>query len=115
MAKKGDYSSDVTDEEWSSCAPCLTLPREDADQRRHDMRSVFNALRWLVRSGAPWRKMPIDFPPWEAVYRQTQPWLDAGAFASTAHDLRCLLRVAGEREPEPSAAIPDARALRSVP
>jgi transposase len=28
---------------------------------------LFNALRWIIRAGAPWRMMPHDFPRWEAV------------------------------------------------
>ena len=115
MARRDGYPSDVTDEEWAFAAPYLTLCREDAVQRRHDLRSVFNALRYMARGGVAWRMMPNDFPPWEAVYQQMRRWLDAGVFEQMAHDLRCLLRIAGEREPEPSAAILDARTLRSTP
>ncbi len=32
--------------------------REDAPQREHALREVFNGLRWLVRTGAEWRMMP---------------------------------------------------------
>lgn len=46
--------------------------RLDASQRDHDLRAVFNALRWVVRAGAEWRMLPHDFPPWEAVYQQSQ-------------------------------------------
>ena len=35
--------------------PYLALVHEAAPQRRHDLREVFNALRYLVRSGAPRR------------------------------------------------------------
>jgi transposase len=35
----------------------------DSERREHDLLAVFNALRWLVRSGAHWRMMPHDFPP----------------------------------------------------
>jgi transposase len=28
------------------------------------LRSVFNALRWLVKTGALWRMMPNDLPSW---------------------------------------------------
>jgi transposase len=111
----GPYPSDATDDEWAFAAPYLSLCRADAGQRCHDLRAVFDALRWMVRSGAPWRMLPKDFPPWAAVYQQTQRWLDAEVFEEMAHDLRCLLRMAGEREPEPSAAIVDARTLRSTP
>jgi transposase len=61
------YPSDVSDEEWAFVAPYLTLVREDAPQRRHDLREVFNGLRWLVRTGAEWRMLPHDFPRWDAV------------------------------------------------
>ena len=47
-----NYPSDVTDEEWHFVMPYLTLMSLDAPQRSHDLREVFNALRWLVRSGA---------------------------------------------------------------
>lgn len=107
------YPSDVTDEEWAFVLPYLVLLGEDAGQRRHDLRDVFNALRWIVRSGAPWRYLPGDFPPWPAVYQQTRRWLDAAVFERIAGDLRAVLRFAGGREPEPSAAVLDSRTLRS--
>lgn len=109
------YPSDVSDEEWALVAPYLTLMREDAPQREHDLREVFNGLRWIVRSGAPWRMMPHDLPPWEAVYQQTQRWLKAGVFEDLVHDLRALLRVAQGRDEQPSATILDSRTLQSSP
>ncbi len=114
MARK-PYPSDVTDEEWSFVAPYLTLMREDAPQREHDLRGIFNALRWIVRAGASWRMMPHDLPPWEAVYQQTQRWIAAGVFQAMVHDLRELLRVAQGRSPDPSAVIVDSRTLQSTP
>ena len=80
MNTRQPYPSDVTDEEWAFVAPYLALVREDSPQRRHDLREVFNGLRWLVRTGAPWRMLPHDLPPWEAIYQQTRRWLDAGVF-----------------------------------
>jgi transposase len=109
------YPSDVSDDEWSFAAPYLTLLREDAHQRRHDLRSVFNALRWLVKTGAHWRYLPHDFPPWAAVYQQARRWLSAGAFEAMAHDLREVIRVAAGRNPCPTAAILDGRTIQSTP
>lgn len=109
------YPSDVSDEEWAFVAPYLTLMREDAPQRDYELREVFNGLRWLVRTGAPWRMMPHDLPPWYTVYQQTQRWLDAGVFEAMVHDLRVLLRLASGRDAQPSAAIFDARTLQSTP
>jgi transposase len=114
MDRKG-YPSDVSDEEWAFVAPYLTLMTEDAPQRTHPLREVFNGLRWIVRTGAPWRYLPTDLPPWEVVYQQTRRWLDAGVFATMVGDLRELLRVAQGRAPEPSAAILDSRTMQSTP
>lgn len=114
MARK-PYPSDVTDEEWTFAAGYLVLMREDAPQREHDLREVFNGLRYLVRSGASWRMLPNDFPPWEAVYQQTQRWIAAGVFEQMTHDLRALLRLADGRNENPSAAILDGRTMQSTP
>lgn len=109
------YPSDVSDEEWSFVAPYLVLNRLDGENRRHDLRAVFNALRWLVRSGASWRMMPHEFPPWPAVYQQMRRWLDAGCFEAMVNDLRALLRMHAGRGAQPSAMILDSRTLQSTP
>ena len=87
------YPTDVSDDEWA----------------------FVNALRWIVRAGAPWRLLPTNFPPWEAVYQQARRWLAAGVFETMAHDLRMLLREASERMPQPRAAIFDSRTVQSTP
>jgi transposase len=108
------YPSDVSDEEWEFVAPYLSLLPQTAAQRRHDLREVFNAVRYIVRTGAPWRWLPTNFPPWEAVYQQTRRWIAAGCFEAIVQDLRLLVRVAAGRRPQPSAAIVDSRTLRST-
>ncbi len=109
------YPSDVTDEEWAFVAPYLTLMREDAPQRHHDLRAVFDALRWMVRTGAAWRYLPHDLPPWAAVQQQAERWTAAGVFEAMVDDLRELLREAEGRAADPTAVILDARTLRSTP
>ena len=86
------YPSDVSDDEWAFVAPYLALVVQTAPQRKHDLRRSFDALRYVIRSGCPWRHLPGDFPPWAAVYQQTQRWIKAGVFETIAHDLRVLLR-----------------------
>ena len=109
------YPSDVSDDEWAFVAPYLALMDERAPQREYALREVFDGLRWLVRSGASWRMMPHDLPPWHAVYEQARRWMRAGTFEAIVHDLRRLLRLAAGREPEPTAAILDSRTLQSSP
>ena len=113
--KRRAYPSDVSDEEWALVAPYVTLMTETAPQRRYAVREVFHGLRWLVRAGAPWRMLPNDLPPWAAVYQQPRRWLRAGVFEALVHDLRMVLRVAGGRRAQPSAAILDSRPFQSSP
>src|SRR5258708_6498900 len=113
--ERKSYPSDVSDEEWAFVAPYLTLMREDAPQRDYSLREVFNALRWIIRTGAQWRMMPNDLPPWSTVHQQAQRWLKAGVFEAMVNDLRALLRLAQGRPEQPSAAIFDSRTLQSSP
>ena len=113
--KRTGYSSDVSNAEWEFCARYLELMDEAAPQRHHRSRDVFNALRWFIRAGCPWRLLPNDLPPWTAVQQQAQRWLKAGCFEALAGDLRTLLRLALGRASQPSAAIMDSRTLQSTP
>lgn len=115
MSERKPYPTDVSDEEWAFVAPYLTLMTEDAPQRTHPLREVFNGLRYVVRGGIAWRMLPNDLPPWYTVYQQTQRWLKAGVFESLVHDLRALLRLAEGRAEQPSAVILDSRTLQSSP
>jgi len=109
------YQTDVSDAEWALVAPYLTLMTEDAPQREHPLREIFNGLRWIVRAGSSWRMMPHDLPPWDVVYQQTQRWLKAGVFEALVYDLRAVLRIAEGRQEMPTAAIFDSRTMQSTP
>ena len=109
------YPSDVSDAEWALVAPYLTLRKEDAPQREHALREVFNGRRWFAKAGAGWRLMPHDLPPWSTVYQQARRRERAEVFADLAQDLRRLLRWLAGRDPEPTAAVFDARTLQSSP
>jgi transposase len=114
MSRKA-YPSDVSDEEWAFIAPYLTLMSEDAPQREHSLREVFNGLRWMIRTGAPWRMMANDLPPWFTVYQQAQRWIKAGVFEAVVADLREILRITAGKKAKPSAVIFDSRTLQSSP
>src|SRR3712207_5994455 len=109
------YPSDVSDAEWEFLVPYLTLMREDAPQREYPLRDVFDAVRYVVKTGCQWGFLPHDFPPASAVYQQARRWVAAGVFEEVAHDLRMILRLVEEREAQPTGAILDGRTLQSTP
>jgi transposase len=84
------YASEVSDDEWAFVAPCLTLMREDAPQRKHSLREVCNGVRCIVRTDMQWRMNPVDLRPWHTVHQQTWRWPQAGVLEEMVHDLRML-------------------------
>jgi transposase len=115
LTPRKPYPTDVNDDEWAFVAPYLSLMIPEAPQRRYDLREVYNALRWIVHTGAPWRYLPGDLPPWQTVYQQTRRWLDAGCFEAMVQDLRAMLRWTAGRKDQPSAAIFDSATRQSTP
>lgn len=111
---KKRYPSDIEDAEWEFVAPYLALITPQAPQRKHDLREVLNALRYTVRTGIAWRYLPDGFPPWAAVYQQTQRWIEAGCFEAIVDDMRELLRMAAGKQKHPTAVIYDAQTLQGT-
>jgi transposase len=112
---RSGYPSDVCDEEWAFVAPYLALCREAAAQRDYALREVFNALRYIAKTGSQWCFLPNDLPPWETVYQQMRRWIDARCFEIMVEDLRILLRQFAGRKGQPTAMILDSRTLQSTP
>lgn len=61
MDTRKPYPTDVSDEEWALISSYLELLPEASCQRSYASRDVFNALRYVVRSGIQWRMLPHDF------------------------------------------------------
>ena len=104
----------MTDEEEAFIAPYPTLLDPAAPQRRHDLREVLDALRWIVRAWSAWRMLPTNLPPWAAVHQQSRALDCAGVLQDHGPRLRAAADGRG-RAPDPSAVILDGRTLRSTP
>ncbi len=108
------YPSDLTDLEWARLQ--RHLPSEIPCRRwaRHSLRSILDAIFYLLRTGCPWRYLPRDFPPWQTVYYHFRRFRLTGVW----HHLLTALRVAERervgRDPLPSAAIMDAQSVKTV-
>jgi transposase len=73
------YLTDVSDEEWEFVLPYLLLSRVDNRSREHDLRALFSAVRYIVKTGNQWRLMPHDLPPWPVAYQQSNAGCGRGA------------------------------------
>jgi transposase len=84
------YPSDLTDEEWGRVAPLLPKPARRGRKPSVDLREVLNAIRYMVRSGAGWRMLPKDFPPWQTVYWRFRRFARMLLFR-TIHDVALMI------------------------
>jgi len=55
----------ITDEIWAQIQPLLPKPK---GRHGKDDRLFLEAVIWIIRTGAPWRDLPIEFGPWKTVY-----------------------------------------------
>jgi transposase len=72
------YDTDLTDAAWAWVAPVLAAARPRGRPRTTDLRSVLNAIFYLLRTGCQWRLLPREFPPWGTVYHYFQAWQNCG-------------------------------------
>jgi transposase len=84
------YPSDASDEEWEFVAPCLSLLPQTAAQRRHNLREVFNAVRYIVWTEAPWRWLPTNFQPWRRSINRLNTGSRLAALKRSSMTYACL-------------------------
>lgn len=113
------YPSDMTDAEWELLQPevieVMAQIRLAAGRPMdHPLRPMLDAVRYVVRNGIEWRAMPVDFPPWQAVYAFHDRWSRRDLPQRLCHRLRARLRRHGRRDVQPSAAIVDSQSVKSA-
>ena len=79
----------------------------------HDLRAMCDAVAYVVKNGIEWRALPVDFPPWEAVYAFWERWNGRGLPLELIRRLRELLRQHQGRAAQPSACIVDSQIVKA--
>ena len=103
-----NYSTNLTDSEWK----LLESIQQDKRKRKHELRVVWNAIFYLVRTGCQWRMLPTEFPKWQLVYYYYRQWRDTGVFAEVLSVIHARTRLAAGREASPSAAAIDSQSVK---
>jgi len=67
----------IPDEQWAIVAPAIVSATRRGPKGRDD-RGFFEAIGWILRTGAPWRDLPIAFGRWSRIYRRFRRWALAG-------------------------------------
>ncbi len=113
------YPSDMTDAQWKVLQPQARAVMDEIRRATgrpmvHDLRAMLDAIGYVVRNGIEWRALPIDFPPWEAVYAFFQRWSQRGLPHRLVERLRGRLRAGVGRDVQPSAAIADSQSVKGA-
>lgn len=72
-------NGELGDEEWNLLGPLL--PHQDGPGHPwRDHRQVIEGVLWIVRTGAPWRDLPVEFGPWQTAYERFSRWRSDGTW-----------------------------------
>src|SRR5450755_1863933 len=120
MTPRRAYRTDLSDARWTLIEPILAAWRAARSEAGlglskpvHDLREIVNAILYVNRTGIAWEYLPHDFPPYKTVYDYYAKG-EAGGTTEQIHDLlRGKVRVQAGRSPEPTAAIIDARVVKT--
>jgi len=112
------YPSDLTGEQWAVLEPRARQVMRELTvavgrPMVHDLRAMCDAVGYVVKNGIEWRALPVDFPPWEAVYAFWERWNGRGLPQELIRRLRELLRQHQGRAMQPSACIADSQIVKS--
>lgn len=110
MEKRKAYPTDLKDKEWERLLPLIPLKRTKPDM----MREYINAILYVLRTGCSWRMLPHDFPNWSTVYDVFQKLNRRNTWQKINHALRAEVRVASDREAEPSVLIGDSQSAKTT-
>ena len=86
---------DLTDEQWAALEPLLPAPPRPGRPSLWSKRQLIDGIRWRVRTGAPWRDMPVGYGSWAAAYGLFRRWQRAGVWQAILTALQAAAEAAG--------------------
>jgi len=103
------YQTDLTETEWQYITKVLNLQER---KRKYDLRMIWNAIFYLVKTGCQWRMLPKEFPKWESVYYYYRKWASLEEFDLLLERLRGSVRLGRNQNMEPSVGIIDSQSVK---
>lgn len=114
MQERQPYPTDLSDAEWHILEPLIPSVKFGGRRAEHVRREIVNAILYALRTGCQWRMLPHDLPPWKTVYTYFRAWRVDGTWEQIHDRLRCQVRRAAGRHPQPSAAIIDSQSVKTT-
>ena len=79
------YQTDLTETEWQYITKVLNL---QVKRRKYDLRMIWSAIFYLVKTGCQWRMLPKELSKWESVYYYYRKWASLECFDLLLERLR---------------------------
>jgi putative transposase len=99
----------MTDSQWQFTKKFLNTDRKG----KHDLRLVFDAIRWLNKTGLQWRELEQTiFPKWQIIYYYFRKWQKQGIIFSILRAIVKVERVRQNRNEEPSMGAIDSQSIK---
>jgi putative transposase len=104
------YETNLTDARWEIIAEFI----EDGRKRKHSLRTIIDAILYVVKTGCQWRYLPNDFPKWQLVYYYFRKFETTGLIEIIHDELRDQVRVKKGKEVSPSLGLIDSQSVKTA-
>jgi len=108
------YDTDLSDAAWAIIAPLLPPARAGGRPRTTCLRSVLDAVFYLLRTGCQWRLLPREYPPWSTVHHYFRAWKNTGTWVRLHRRLYAQTRLAAGRKACPTVVIMDGQSVKTT-
>ena len=70
----------LTNERWRKIKPLLPPERGYWGRPSRPHRRILEGICWILRTGAPWRDLPIRYGSWNSCYTRFNRWVANGVW-----------------------------------
>ncbi|MER5941607.1 transposase [Streptomyces sp. NPDC001928] len=77
---RGDLRGDLTDAQWAVLEPVLPEGAKVGRPLIWPRRQLIDGIRFRVRTGVPWRDVPVEYGPWGRIYDLFRRWRRDGTW-----------------------------------
>ena len=105
-----NYATDISNSQWQIIEKFFDSERK----RSYDLRDIWNALQYVLKSGCQWRMLPKDFAPWSVVYYYYRRWKYAGIIEAILEEITYRSRKAVGKKATPTACIIDSQSTKTT-